>query len=69
MTCSRVTAVQVCFFTLICRIGLCDLQNQGVFAGLSAGKLGVNTEEQDGRRCLLCKNTHFVQLGGAAGAS
>nr|DAS21634.1 MAG TPA: hypothetical protein [Caudoviricetes sp.] len=31
------------------------LAKSRVFAGLNAGKLGVNTEEQDGRRCLLCK--------------
>nr|DAV09324.1 MAG TPA: hypothetical protein [Caudoviricetes sp.] len=33
MTCSRVTAVQVCFFTLICRIDFHDLQNQGFLWG------------------------------------
>ena len=32
-TCSRVTAVQVCFFTLICRIDFQDLQNQGFSMG------------------------------------
>nr|DAP01048.1 MAG TPA: hypothetical protein [Caudoviricetes sp.] len=31
------------------------LAKSRVFVGLSAGKLGVNTEERDGRRCLLCK--------------